>query len=178
MRNPFLLLLALTLAVPAGGCSTTYRRSIGQDTSQVFTRIFITDFNTAWQAVLESLKSSALDVSNRDGGFIQTRWTENTEQKNFAESFGNANAFLASKFRLKVTVSHSAFYNGKPAIKVTVQKDQLVQRDVLEGWRSIETDSIEENTLLYRIGRIIYMRMKIAKIEEEKVRKSLEETKF
>ncbi|MCM2279608.1 MAG: hypothetical protein NDJ89_16155 [Oligoflexia bacterium] len=181
--RPFRLLIlpiaALALVtLSASGCSTTYRRSLGQDTHQVFSRIFLTDYNTAWSSVKEALKSNVPDVTNPEGGFIQTRWTDNTEQKNFAESFGGANAFLATKYRLKVTVSKSSFYNGHPAVKVTIQKDQLVQRDVLEGWRPIETDSIEENTLLYRIGRIITIRMRLARLEEERIQKSLEETKF
>lgn len=127
--------------------------------------------------MLDALKHSRLDVTNREGGFIQTRWTENTAERNFVDSFGGADSVLKAQYRFKVTVAKS-FYNGKPAIKVTVQKDQLVQRDVLEGWQPVETDSIEENTLLYRIGRLIFIKIKLAKIEEEKTEKALESTKF
>ena len=63
-------------------------------------------------------------------------------------------------------------------MKVSVQKDQVIQRDVLEGWQSVDTDSIEENTLLYRIGRIVYVRSKLAKMEEEKTKKAIENSKF
>lgn len=176
MRHPafsLLLLFALSLGTLVSGCADAYKRALGTDTEQVFTRIFLTDFNTAWQSALEALKTSPLDVTNREAGVVQTKWSDNTAQKNFSESFGAADSFLKAQYRVRVSLA-KGFYNGKPSVKVAVQKEQLVQRDVLEGWRPIESDSIEEKTLLYRIGRIIAIRTKLARIEEERIRKSLQ----
>ena len=156
---------------------SAYIKSVGGDTDRVFTRIYLTDFNTAWQAVLDSLKSSQLDVSNREAGFIQTKWNDNTAEKNFSESFGNTKAFLKAQFRVKVNVS-KGFYNGEPSVKVTVQKEQLIQRDVLEGWQPVVSDTIDENTMLYRIGRLIRIRMQLAKLEDAKAKKSMQSVKF
>lgn len=167
-----LLLITLSAVLGGSGCVTAYRQSIGTDTNQVYGRIYLTDFNTSWQAVLDALKNSRLDVSNREGGFVQTRWTDNTSEKNFTDSFGNADAYLKAQFRVRVVVA-KGFFNGRPSVKVSVQKEQLVQRDVLEGWRPSETDAIDENTLLYRIGRLITIRTKLAKLEEDKTRGEL-----
>jgi hypothetical protein len=156
---------------------TAYKQSVGAMNEDNYARLFLTDFNTAWQSVLDSLKKNALDVSNRESGFIQTRWTINTAEKNFVDSFGDQDAFLKAQYRVSVNVA-KAFYNGVPAIKVTVKKEQLVQRDVLEGWRPVASDATDENTLLYRIGRLISMRMKITSLEEEKTKKAIEETNF
>ena len=169
------LLLVLLITPALSGCTTAYKQSVGGDTARVFSRIYLTDFNTAWQSVLESMKSLRLDVTNREGGFIQTRWTENTAEKNFIDSFGAAESYLKAQFRFRVNVARG-FYNGKPSIKVTVQREQLVQRDVLEGWRPVETDEVEERTLLYRIGRIIVIRTKLARLEEIKTKKALGES--
>jgi hypothetical protein len=116
-------------------------------------------------------------VSNREGGYVQTKWTDNTDDRNFIDAFGDADAYLKAQYRFKVTVAKT-FFKSKAAIKVTVQRDQLVQRDVLEGWQPVESDSVEENTLLYRVGRLIMIKMKLAEMEEEKTRKELEETTF
>jgi len=160
------------------GCMSAYKKNVGHDTTLTFSRVYLTDFNTAWQAVLESLKAVPIDIPNRDAGFIQTRWIENTAIKNFTDSFGTADTYLKSQYRLRVSLSRGGNYNGVPAVKVTVQKDQLIQRDVLDGWRPVETDSIEENTLLYRIGRLITIKTQLTQIEEEKIKKDLEETQF
>jgi hypothetical protein len=176
-KGRILGVITLVLGLSFLSCMSAYKQSVGNDTAQVFSRIFLTDFNTAWQAVLESMKNSRLDVTNREGGYLQTRWTENTAEKNFVDSFGNADAYLKAQYRFKVNISKGA-YNGEASIKVTVQKEQLIQRDVLEGWKPIETDSIDENTLLYRIGRLIYIKTKIARIEAEKARAEMENTNF
>lgn len=171
----FLAILGLGLG--ASSCISAYTASVGGESAQIYERIFLTDFNTAWQATLDALKNSRLDVTNREGGFLQTKWTENTAEKNFTDSFGGADSYLKAQFRLRVSVS-KGFYNGQSTIKVSVEKEQLVQRDVLEGWKPITTDLIDETTLLYRVGRLIYMRMKFAKIEEEKTRKEIENSGF
>jgi hypothetical protein len=177
MRRLLACLSLLTLVSSASSCVTAYRQTIGGDTSQVFMRIYLTDFNTSWQGVLDALKNSHLDVSNREGGFVQTKWTDNTAEKNFVDSFGGADSYLKAQYRFRINVA-KGFYNGQPSVKVSVQKEQLVQRDVLEGWRPIETDTIDENTLLYRIGRIIFIRMKLAYLEEEKTKKAIENSGF
>jgi len=177
-KPTLLLMMLLALSTVSGsGCMSAYKQSVGSDAAQIYTRIFLIDFNTAWQAVLDSLKNSALDVSNREGGYVLTKWTDNTSERNFTDSFGGANAYLLAQYRFRVTVA-KGFYNGKPSVKVTVQKDQLVQRDVLEGWKPVETDSVDENTLIYRISRLIFMRSKVNKFEEEKTKRELEGTKF
>lgn len=171
------VLLAIGSLSLLSGCASAYRQTVGGELTQTYTRVYLTDFNTAWQSVLDSLKSSRLDVSNREGGFIQTKWTENTAEKNFVDSFGNADSYLKAQYRFRVSVA-KGFYNGSPSVKVVVQKEQLVQRDVLEGWRPIESDTIDENTLLYRIGRLIWIRMRLAQIEEEKTKRAMEGAGF
>lgn len=168
--------LALVL-LSTPGCMSAYRKSVGADLSNTYSKIFLTDFNTAWQAVIDSLRNSRLDVSNREGGVVQTRWTDNTAEKNFVDSFGGADAFLKAQYRVRVTAA-KGFYNGKPSVKVTVQKEQLVQRDVLEGWKPMESDTIDENTLLYRIGRLIQIKLRLQAMEDEKARKALEGVEF
>ncbi len=170
------LILGLGLSLALGlGCNTAYKKSVGGDTEQIFSRIFLTDYNTAWGSVLEALKSSPLEVSNRDSGFIRTKWVDNTSDRNLFESFGQGRAFLKAQYRFRVSVG-KGFFEGEQSVKVAVQREQLVQSDVLEGWRPVISDSIEENTLLYRIGRIIFIRTKINKMEEEKREREIQES--
>lgn len=170
-------LFALFLLLGPVSCMSAYKKSVGGDTNQVFHQVFLTDFNTAWQSVLDALRSSPLDQSSRESGFIQTKWTDNTSQKNFVDSLGAGVLYLKAQYRFQVTVA-KGFYNGEPSVKVTIEKEQLVQSDVLEGWRSLQTDALDENTLLYRIGRLIFIRTKLAKIEEEKTRQAVENVRF
>ncbi len=173
-RTGVLITLALggMALLSLSGCVEGYQSTVGA-LPETTHRIYITDFNTAWQSVQDSLKSVRTDVSNRESGFVQTKWTDNTVEKNFSDR----GAFMKAQYRILVSVAKS-FYNGRPSVKVTIQKEQLIQRDVLEGWRPETTDLIEEKTLLYRIGRLIYIRTKLAQQEEEKNRRAIEQSGF
>ncbi len=118
-----------------------------------------------------------MDISNAESGYLQTKWIDNTAEKNFTDSFGEADNYLKAQYRFQVSLS-KGFFNHKPTIKVSIEKEQLIQKDALEGWRPVETDSIDETTLLYRIGRLIYVRIKLAKIEELKARKEIQNSGF
>ena len=167
----FLLALSLT------SCTKAYLRSLSGDPSQVHQRIYATDFNTAWLSVLDALKNSRIDISNREGGYLQTKWTDNTAERNFSDSFGGVNAYQKAQYRIRITLAKS-IHKQKSAIKISLLKEQLVQNDVLDGWRPIETDSVDEMTLLYRIGRLIQLRMKLAQYEDEKARQELKQLNF
>lgn len=169
--------VVLGLSVWMTGCTKAYLKSIGGDTTQIFEKIYLTDYDTAWQSALDALKHSQMDISNRESGFIQTKWMDNTADKNFADSIGNTDVYLKAQFRFQITVA-KGFYNGRPSVKISVQREQLIQKDVLEGWAPLESDAVEENTLLYRIGRLIVIRMKLAKLEEEKAKSVLEKADF
>ena len=168
----YLIYFVLGLVILQTACVSAYQQSLGGDPNHVFDRMYFTDLNTAWQSALEALKNSRIDVSNQEGGFLLTKWTDNTAEKNLSDSFGGTHAYVKAQYRFRVSVA-KAFHKMKTSIKVSVQKEQLVQKDILEGWQPIETDSVDETTLLYRIGRIIYIKMKIAKIEEEKTKNEL-----
>ena len=158
--------------VIGSSCMTAYKKSVGANTQASFNRVYATDFNTAWQSVLDAMKSIRLDVSNRDAGFIESRWMDNTKEKNFSDGDGSTAPYMRAQYRFKVSLSKGV-YQKTAAIKVTVQREQFAQRDPLDDFRPLESDSIEENTLLYRIGRIILLRTRLAKIEEDQTQSEL-----
>jgi hypothetical protein len=104
------------------------------------------------------------------------KWVDNTAEKNFTDSIGSAPSYLKAQYRFKVTIAREGAYNGVSATKISVQKEQLIQVDVLEGWLSTETNAIEENTLLYRIGRLIWIKGKQAQLEEQKTQQQIQES--
>lgn len=170
-------LVLLLGALMMSGCMSAYVKSVGGDTDRVFSRIFVTDLNTAWQSVLESLKSNQLDISNREAGIVQTRWSDNTSEKNMTDAQGSIQPYLKAQYRFRISVAEG-FFNGIQSVRVGVQKEQMVQRDVLEGWIPAATDTVDENTLLYRVGRIISIRMKMEQIEEQKKKEELKRLGF
>ncbi len=177
MKKLHILTATLIASLTFTSCMSAYIKSVGGNTTPILERTYLADFNIAWQAALEALKNNRLDVSNRDGGYIQTQWLDNTAERNFVDPFGDSASYLKAQLRLKISFEKGKF-KGKPSVRIKVVKEQLVQQDVLEGWRLIETDTVEEKTLLYRIGRIILIMNKITQAEDERAKKEIENTHF
>lgn len=149
----------------------SYLQTVGGEANKTLDRIYLTDPNTAWMAILDALKHTSLEVSNREGGLLQTQWIDNTVEKNFSELIG-PHPYLKAQYRFLVS-SSPGFYNGRASVKISVQKEQWIQKDVLEGWKPLPTDTIAEKTLLYRIGRLIWVKTKLEKAEQESIKESL-----
>lgn len=164
-------LVVLTISLSA---CTSFFHQPGSELDHIYSRTFLADYNTAWQATLEATRNFEKTNQNRNAGVLQTYWIDNTAAKNFTDSFGGDATYLKTKYRLNISLANTKV-RGQTAVKVSILKNQLLQRDLLEGWKAVESDSVEENAILYRIGRIISIKKKLAQIEDEKVKRAVEE---
>jgi len=162
------------LAFATSGCMTAYKKSVGGDSDQVFSKIFIGEYSMAWEAAVDALKASPMEVVNRENGSLQTKWIDNTAERNLIDSAGSVSPYTKAQYRFRVTVAKGNL-DGHNSVRVSVQKEQQIQRDVLEGWRNQESDEIQENSLLYRVGKLIEFKIRSEKIENQKIKKQLEE---
>lgn len=169
-----LMLLALAAPVMMTGCMTAYKKSVGGDSEQVFSKIFLADYSFAWESAVEALKASPMEVVNRENGTLQTKWIDNTAERNLIDSAGSVSPYVKAQYRFRVSLA-KGFYEGDPSVRVAVQKEQQYQRDVLEGWRNQESDGIQENSLLYRIGKLVDFKNKIQNIENHKLKQQLKQ---
>ncbi|MBS1960022.1 MAG: hypothetical protein JST80_11150 [Bdellovibrionales bacterium] len=171
------LTLAMLSVSPLGltGCMSAYKKSVGGDSEQVFSKIFLADYSFAWEAAVEALKASPMDVVNRENGTLQTKWIDNTAERNLIDSAGSVSPYVKAQYRVRVTLA-KGFYEGQQSVRVSVQKEQQFQRDVLEGWKNLETDGIQENSLLYRIGKLVEFKNKIQNIENQKLKQEMDST--
>jgi hypothetical protein len=176
----FLLKLSLLTSLTAGlvsvGCMSAYKKSVGGDADTVFTKIFITEYPLAWESAVDALKASPMEIVNRENGTLQTKWIDNTAERNLIDSAGSVSPYVKAQYRFRVSLA-KGFYDGKPSVRVSVQKEQQYQRDVLEGWRNQEGDGTQENSLLYRIGKLIEFRTKTQNIENQRLKKQLQKAK-
>ena len=153
---------------------SAYKKSVGGNSERIYTKIFITEYPVAWESAVDALKASPVEIVNRENGTLQTKWIDNTAERNLIDSAGSVNPYSKAQYRFRVTLA-KGFYNGHTSVRTTVQKEQQIQRDVLEGWVNQETDGIQENTLLYRIGKVIEGKVRIQEIENQKLKKQMKE---
>lgn len=122
-------------------------------------RMFLTDFSTAWTAAMESISglSQGKDVirlNNRDTGTLETTWIDNSESRQFLDVFSDEDFFLRARYRLQVQIREGK-RDDEQAVMVRVLRFQQKETTFLGGWQDVESDGLEESIYLYRIGRLI-----------------------
>lgn len=136
-------------------------------------KTFTTDYNDTWQAVLQIMGRFDLNYQNQEGGIIVTKWIDNTNEVNFSDSFGSSDTIKGAKFKISLNVVKGQREFGQ-VTKVTIYKRQLIEQDFLQGWKEIPTDFILEQTLLYRVERLLKIDKNLKRIQAEKERKEIE----
>jgi len=169
MRHIIQFLLITSLS----GCASYEKFRQVTEELEMPSKIFRADFNQTWQAVIEVMKKYDIAQRNQEAGYIKTRWMDNTMEVNFTDSFGSSDAVKAARFKLVVNVV-KGFRSSSEVAKVTIYKRQLVEQDFLQGWKEIPTDGIMEQTLLYRIERLIDNDNKLKEIDKAREKEQLE----
>ncbi len=169
MKISILVLILFLLS----GCSYEKFRQVTEE-NDIPSRIYKSDFNQSWQAVIQVMRKYDIAQQNQEAGFIKTRWIDNTLEVNFADAFGSSDAVKAAKFKMVINVV-KGYRNGKEVSKITIYRRQLVEQDFLQGWKEVPTDGIMERTLLYRIERLIAIDNKLREIDKAREKEQLQQ---
>ncbi len=167
LLTKILLLLAIT------GCASYEKFRQVTEELEMPSRIYKADYNQTWQAVIQVMKKYDIAQQNQEAGHIKTRWMDNTLEVNFTDSFGSSDAVKAARFKLVVNVV-KGYRASREVAKVTIYKRQLVEQDFLQGWKEVTTDGIMEQTLLYRIERLISNDNKLKEIDKAREKEQLQ----
>ena len=132
-------------------------------------KVFKSSYDQTWLAILQVVKKYDLQLQDQDSGVIKTKWTDNTLQLNFSDSFGSSDSIKAARFKLIINIV-KGFRGKREVSKVTIYKRQMVEQDFLQGSKVVPSDGILEKTLLYRIGRSLSITGKLQKIEDQKAK--------
>ena len=166
--------LVVVVLIATSACMSAYKKSVGGDSQKVYAKIFIAEYPVAWEAAVDALKASPMEIVNRENGTLQTKWIDNTAERNLIDSAGTVNPYTKAQYRFRVTLA-KGFYDGRSSVRASIQKEQEIQRDVLEGWVNQESDGIQENSLLYRIGKVIEAKVRIQEIDNQKLKKQMKD---
>ncbi|PIR31305.1 MAG: hypothetical protein COV38_01055 [Bdellovibrionales bacterium CG11_big_fil_rev_8_21_14_0_20_38_13] len=161
--------LLVSSLIGLGGCASYDQFRYVTEEFEIPSKVFNADYPQTWQAVLQIMARYDLELKNQEAGVIKTRWIDNTLEVNFADSFGGNDAVKAARFKLIINVVKGFRGDGEVS-KVTIFKRQLVEQDFLQGWKVKPTDGILEQSLLYRVERLLSIDKKLKKIEKEKAK--------
>lgn len=167
-----LKVIKLSFLILIVSCSSYEKYKKITEELEIPTKVYKSDFNQTWAAVLQVMKRFDISYSNQEAGKIKTRWMDNTLQVNFTDSFGSNDKVKAAEFQLMVNVAEGYSY-GRKVTKVTIYKRQRIEQDFLQGWKEVSTDGIQERTLLYRIGIKLDVDNNLKEIDKAKEKEEL-----
>jgi hypothetical protein len=174
LQKTFILLIFFHLT----GCSSyDHFKNVTRD-YELPSQVFKASYEMTWSAIKNVIDTYnySLEVSNRASGLWKTRWVDNALEMNFSNSLNRGSGYKASKFKLIINVV-KGYRTDREVTKVFISKRQLVQKDLLQGWKVIHSDQILEKTLLYRLKRILLIEKKLEQLERRKS-KEVEEIAF
>jgi hypothetical protein len=155
------------------GCASYEKFRQVTEELEIPSKIFKSDYNQTWQAVISVMRKYDIAQQNQEAGFIKTRWIDNTLELNFADAFGSSDSVKAAKFKIIINVV-KGFRSSQEVTKVTIYKRQLIEQDFLQGWKEVTPDGIVEKTLLYRVERLISIDNSLKEIDKVREKEQLE----
>lgn len=142
-------------ALLASACSTSKKdlRSQGGYPNPPYQKVFKADYNKVWKAMQLVLLHYPIRISNRDSGVLETDfikidkgWSSPTE---LSPKPGGGNYII----RARAVRGTSMTYQPTSTVRVKIEKIVKARKDFFSKAKKIETDGLEELSLLYRISR-------------------------
>lgn len=127
-------------------------------------QVYYATFEEVWRATNLVLQPYPLRISNMDQGLLETDMIRGF--KIWTPPYKGAGAKSGESYRLILHVVRGNF-EGKPATKVTINKDAQVSVDFFSDPKSVPSTGLEESALLYRIGREILVDRALAKTQKK-----------
>lgn len=114
-------------------------------------KIYFANFESVWRAALTSLRYSITE-QNQETGYIETdfikpgdgSWIRPDEKTQASPGF---------RYRISLSFVRIKTDNGRNGVRVTAEKKIERLRDFFSDPETIESDFLEEKTILYRIDR-------------------------
>ena len=124
-------------------------------------QVFTATYDEVWKAVNLVLQPYPLRVSNMDQGVLETDTLR--ADKIWTLPFGtNPDAPSGENYRLVVRVIRGS-ENKVRATKVMISKEILLQSDFFSDPKTVQSDGLEEKTILYRVAREVQIERALAR---------------
>ncbi len=131
-------------------------------------QVFYSNFDQVWRAAQISLNRYPIRINNLDLGIIETdtvkgykAWLPPTNQKTSG----------GLSYRLSIRVVKGGV-EGRPAIRVSISKDLEFQKDFFAESQKLPSDGLEEQSILYRMGRELQIDQALKKAQDKKNKQS------
>lgn len=143
-------LAALTMAL--GGCTTASERlnkrlKIGEPVS----RVFYAKYEEVEAAIKQAMIRYPQRVDNTDAGIFETDYVKG--EARFRSPVMQDDFSSGYRYRILIRLVRGRGEEKRSAVRVLVTKQVELARDFFREPELVSSDGLEENVILYRVGR-------------------------
>lgn len=128
-------------------------------------RVYNYSFDSVWKAALVVLKYSITD-QNQETGHIETDYVKPSDG-GWVRPDGATNISAGMRYKIAMSLVRVQTDNGKVGVKVTVDKKLERIKDFFSDPEAIDSDHLEEKSILYRLERELVIEDAIKKANPE-----------
>lgn len=150
----FLLFLILS------SCTSLNKKNLSH------TAVYPHSYSSVWRAALLVLKDYPIEIEDEETGEIKTRSIRAYEA--WKPPPGLINDPKRRVYSLEVFLEKGFTSNETPLVRVTVMKTEFENKDFIQQNVAVQSNGIEENLILYRIQRELFLLEEQKKFREKK----------
>lgn len=151
-------------AFATSGCVSATQQLEAREGDAPYSRVFYANYEDVEIALKQSMIRYPQKVDNTDAGIFETDYIKG--EARFKPPHKPANYSPGFRYRILVRLVRGRT-EDRPAIKVQITKKTEVVRDFFSDAAPAATDGLEEQVILYRIGRELQLARAIARANEK-----------
>ncbi len=128
-------------------------------------QVFNASFADVWKAALVTIGKYPLKSYDEDAGVIETSYIRGEDV--WLPPYKDR--YVTGGYRYRITIRLMKVKSNKhEAIQVVALKEPEIQKDFFTNSQKVQSDGLEELSILYRIGRVLSIDQKLKTIKTSK----------
>lgn len=136
----------------AGSCAIVSEEKASYRIPSPAVQVFYSPFDKVWRAAQLAIAHYPPRVNNMDTGILETEVIKGLSSKSWQGPHQARRPPAGMKYQIRVVVSRGDV-DGKEATQVIVQKNIKIKRDFFAAEEELQSDGLEERSIVYRIER-------------------------
>lgn len=167
LLRALLILFAVVLATQLTGCAALSEREEAKKAGP-FSRVYFATYEEVEIALKQAMIRYPQKIDNTEAGIFETDFIKG--EARFRPPHKEVKFSPGYRYRLLVRLVRGRSEDKQQATKVQIVKKVEVARDFFSEPEAAESDGLEEQVILYRIGRELQLARAVAKATDKKNR--------
>jgi hypothetical protein len=159
------LTAAFLILLSVYGCETTEPLADPPATGPEVS-VFVDDYDQIWRAIQLAVRKYPVRLNNIESGLLETDFVKG--DKIFADPSEGGPPKNNVRYKINIrAVKVKSRDDGRSGTKIIISKVMEIQPDFFTGFKEIPSNGLEEQTIMYRIGRYLEMDRRLSQAAKQ-----------